>query len=36
MGEFVNSRGLQALSWFVAALIAGLNGWLLVQMAMGR
>jgi len=36
MGEFVNSRGLQALSWFTAVLIAVLNGWLLVQTAMGR
>jgi manganese transport protein len=33
MGEFVNRRWLQALSWFVAVLIAGLNGWLLVLMA---
>ncbi|MGA2277967.1 MAG: Nramp family divalent metal transporter [Terracidiphilus sp.] len=33
MGEFVNGRWLQALSWFVAVLIAGLNGWLLVLMA---
>jgi manganese transport protein len=32
MGEFVNGRWLQALSWFVAALIAGLNCWLLVLM----
>lgn len=30
MGEFANGRGLQTLSWFVAALIAGLNAWLLV------
>jgi manganese transport protein len=36
MGEFVNSRGLQALAWFTAILIAGLNVWLLVQTAMGR
>jgi manganese transport protein len=35
MGEFVNGRWLQGLAWFVAALIAGLNGWLLVQTAMG-
>jgi manganese transport protein len=34
MGEFVNARWLQALAWFVAVLIAGLNGWLLVQMAL--
>jgi manganese transport protein len=33
MGEFVNGRWLQGLAWFVAALIAGLNGWLLVQIA---
>jgi manganese transport protein len=32
MGEFVNAPWLQALSWFVAALIAGLNGWFLVMM----
>jgi manganese transport protein len=32
MGEFVNGRGLQALAWFVAALIAGLNAWFLVLM----
>jgi len=32
MGEFVNSRWLQGLSWTVAALIAGLNGWFLVLM----
>jgi len=30
MGEFVNARWLKALAWFVAVLIAGLNGWLLV------
>jgi manganese transport protein len=36
MGEFVNSRWLQGLAWFTAALIAGLNGWLLVQTALGR
>jgi manganese transport protein len=36
MGEFVNRRGLQALAWFTAALIAVLNGWLLVQTALGR
>ncbi|MDE3187292.1 MAG: Nramp family divalent metal transporter [Acidobacteriota bacterium] len=35
MGEFVNSRGLQALAWLVAVLIAVLNGWLLVQTALG-
>jgi manganese transport protein len=30
MGEFVNGRWMQGLSWFTAALIAGLNGWFLV------
>jgi manganese transport protein len=30
MGEFVNSRGLAALSWAVAVTIAGLNAWLLI------
>ena len=33
MGEFVNARWLKALAWFVAILIAGLNGWLLILMA---
>jgi len=32
MGEFVNGRVLQALAWFVAVLIAGLNAWFLVLM----
>jgi manganese transport protein len=32
MGEFVNSRLLQAVSWIVAVLIAGLNAWFLVLM----
>jgi manganese transport protein len=36
MGEFVNGRWLQGLSWFTAILIAGLNAWLLIQTAMGR
>jgi manganese transport protein len=36
MGEFVNGRGLQALAWSTAVLIAGLNAWLLIQTAMGR
>jgi manganese transport protein len=36
MGEFVNARWLQALAWFTAALIAGLNTWLLIETAMGR
>jgi manganese transport protein len=36
MGEFVNGRWLQGLAWFTAALIAGLNAWLLIQTAMGH
>jgi manganese transport protein len=36
MGEFVNGRWLQGLSWFVAVLIAGLNGWFLVLMLKGN
>jgi manganese transport protein len=32
MGEFVNGPWLQGVSWFVAILIAGLNGWFLVTM----
>ncbi len=31
MGEFVNSRWVQALAWMVAVFIASLNAWLLVQ-----
>jgi manganese transport protein len=30
MGEFVNSRALAAGAWVVAAIIMGLNGWLLI------
>ena len=30
MGEFVNSRVLSSAAWFVAVIIMGLNGWLLV------
>jgi manganese transport protein len=30
MGEFVNSRVLSTAAWFVAVIIMGLNGWLLV------
>src|SRR6202034_1125005 len=30
MGEFVNSRLLQAVAWTAAAVIAGLNGWYLI------
>ena len=36
MGEFVNGLWLQTLAWATAILIAALNAWLLVQMAMGR
>jgi manganese transport protein len=32
MGEFANSGRIKALAWAVAVLIAGLNGWLLLQM----
>ncbi len=32
MGEFVNGPWLQAVSWIVAGLIAGLNAWFLVLM----
>jgi manganese transport protein len=32
MGELVNGRVLQAASWSVAALIAGLNGWFVIMM----
>jgi manganese transport protein len=31
MGEFVNGPAVKWLAWFVAAIIALLNGWLLVQ-----
>ena len=31
MGRFVNAGWLQGLAWVTAALIAGLNAWLLVQ-----
>jgi manganese transport protein len=33
MGEFANGRLLSAVAWSVAAVIVGLNGWLLVGMA---
>jgi manganese transport protein len=36
MGEFVNARWLQGLAWTAAALIVVLNGWLLIQTAMGK
>lgn len=35
MGEFVNGRGLQVLAWLTAFLIAGLNGWLLLETLTG-
>jgi manganese transport protein len=36
MGELVNGRCLQALAWFTAVVIAALNGWLLLEIALGR
>ncbi len=36
MGTFVNRSSLRILSWSAAVLIAGLNGWLLVQICRGR
>ena len=36
MGEFVNAPWLKTLAWTTAIVIAGLNGWLLVQTAMGK
>jgi manganese transport protein len=36
MGEFVNAPWLKTLSWTVAILIAALNAWLLIEIAMGR
>ena len=36
MGEFVNGRGMKALAWSTAVLIAALNAWLLVETVMGR
>jgi manganese transport protein len=36
MGEFVNSHWLQVVAWITAALIAALNGWLLIQTALGN
>ncbi|HEY6107363.1 MAG TPA: Nramp family divalent metal transporter, partial [Gemmatimonadales bacterium] len=35
MGEFVNPRWLKVLAYSVAAVIAGLNGWLLVRTIQG-
>ncbi len=36
MGEFVNAPWLKALAWSTAVLIAGLNGWFLLQMVQGK
>ncbi len=36
MGQFVNRRGMKALAWSTAVLIAALNAWLLIQTALGR
>lgn len=35
MGEFVNAPWLKFLAWTVAVVIVALNGWLLVQTALG-
>ena len=35
MGEFVNPPWVKILAWTVAVVIAGLNGWLLVQIFQG-
>ncbi|HSB52928.1 MAG TPA: divalent metal cation transporter, partial [Gemmatimonadales bacterium] len=35
MGEFVNPRWLKVLAYSVAAVIAGLNAWLLVRTIQG-
>ncbi len=36
MGQFVNATWLRIAGWASAALIAGLNGWLLIQIFHGR
>jgi manganese transport protein len=36
MGEFVNKPWIRSLSWATAVIIAGLNGWLLVQIFGGH
>ena len=36
MGELVNGRWLQGTAWCAAILIAGLNGWLLMQIFLGK
>ncbi|MDQ6861681.1 MAG: Nramp family divalent metal transporter [Verrucomicrobiota bacterium] len=33
MGEFANRAGMKLIAWIIAIVIAGLNGWLLVQTA---
>jgi manganese transport protein len=33
MGEFANGRALSGVAWSVAALIVGLNAWLLIGTA---
>jgi manganese transport protein len=35
MGEFVNATWMKVLAWSTAVVIAGLNGWLLVQTVTG-
>ena len=35
MGEFVNATWMKVLAWSTAVVIAGLNGWLLVQTVKG-
>jgi manganese transport protein len=36
MGSFANGPVLKAVAWTTAIFIAGLNGWLLIQTALGR
>ena len=36
MGQFANATWLKLLAWTVAIVIAGLNGWLLVQIFQGH
>jgi Mn2+/Fe2+ NRAMP family transporter len=36
MGPFVNAKWLRAAGWASAVLIAGLNGWLLIQILSGH
>ena len=35
MGRFANARWLQAMAWFVTAVIVSLNAYLLVQVITG-